>query len=226
MIGKVWIVMVFCSCVLSVCTGRGANVMEALNAGGKQAVELMLELMGAMVLWSGLMEQLEESGDMARVGRGLQRFAGRIFPGVGDTQTWAAVGMNVSANFFGLGNAATPAGIRAAQLLSRQGENGLRVLSMLLVVNNSGLQLIPTTVIALRSAAGAANPADIWMPTLLSSGAATITAVLLMLVLIRRGENAGEYHAGACGNGDPAGRPGGRVRRIPAGSKKRHAGGA
>lgn len=146
-------------------------------------MQLMLELMGAMTLWSGLMEQLAEAGDLARLGRGMRRIARKVFPGVEDEEAWSAVGMNVAANLFGLGNAATPAGIRAAELLSRQGEQGARALAMLLALNNSGLSLMPTTVIAMRSAAGAANPADIWLPTLISSGAATVTAIVLMLLL-------------------------------------------
>jgi spore maturation protein A len=80
----------------------------------------------------------------------------------------------------GLGNAATPAGIEAAKRLSALGEPGLRALAMLLAIDNASLQLMPTTVITLRQAAGAANPADIWGPTLLVSGASTLIAAGLM----------------------------------------------
>ena len=93
------------------------------------------------------------------------------------------MGMNVAANLLGLGNAATPAGIRAAQLLSRQGEEGVRALALLLALNNSSLQLIPATVMTLRATAGAADPADIWLPTMLSSLAATGVAAGLMLLI-------------------------------------------
>lgn len=189
MVGKIWRMLALMSCVCAVVMGRGAQSAQALMDSGKQAVTLMAELLGVMTLWSGLMEQLDASGDLKRLGRIIRYGARRLFPGVEDEAAWSAVGMNVAANLLGLGNAATPAGIRAAELLSRQGEAGMRALAMLLVLNNSGLQLMPTTVIALRSAAGSADPAGIWLPTLLSSGAATVTAVTLMLILNReRGE--------------------------------------
>ena len=86
----------------------------------------------------------------------------------------------MAANMLGLGNAATPAGIRAAQLLEGQGRAGINALAMLMVLNSSSLQLIPTTVITLRAAAGAAQPADIWPATLVSSGVATAAAAGLM----------------------------------------------
>ena len=94
--------------------------------------------------------------------------------------------LNLSANLLGLGNAATPAGVRAAELLARRGEEGLRALAMLLALNNSSLQLMPTTVIALRAQAGSAAPADIWPAALLSSAAATLTAAALMMLCQRR----------------------------------------
>lgn len=191
MIGNVWVVLLLLSCVCAVVTGRGASSAQALMDSGRQAMAMMAELMGAMALWSGLMEQLYASGDLAWLGRLIRRGAQRMFPGVEEEEAWSAVGMNLAANLLGLGNAATPAGIRAAEKLSRQGEAGVRALAMLLALNNSGLQLMPTTVIALRSAAGSADPAGIWLPTLLSSGAATVTAAGLMLILNRgRGRKA------------------------------------
>ena len=184
--GQIWVIFVLSSCVLCV-TGAGEGGAEALLGSGSRAVMLLVELVGSMTLWSGLMEVLSSSGDVKRLGRILARAARPLFPGVRDEEAWAAVGMNVAANLLGLGNAATPAGIRAAQLLSRQGEEGVRALALLLALNNSSLQLIPATVMTLRSAAGAADPADIWLPTMLSSLAATGVAAGLMLLLNIRG---------------------------------------
>lgn len=159
---------------------------RAVLQSGGQAVTLLLELLASMVMWSGLMEMLSASGDVARLGRLLRRLLRPMFPDLEDDDAWAAVGMNIAANMLGLGNAATPAGVRAAQLLCTHGETGLRALAMLLALNNSSLQLIPTTVMTLRSAAGATNPTDIWLPTLISSGASTLTAAVLMTILCRR----------------------------------------
>ena len=154
---------------------------------GQGAVELTLTLAGSMVLWSGVMEILTRTGDVERLGRLLAR----VFGGLKDRDCWAAMGMNMAANVLGLGNAATPAGIRAAPLLEKQGEAGLRALAMLLVLNNAGLQLLPTTVMTLRSAAGAANPADVGLPGMAVSGAATLCGLALMGMINRGGMKRG-----------------------------------
>lgn len=85
-------------------------------------------------------------------------------------ESWAAMGMNLAANLLGLGNAATPFGIRAAQLLAGQGADGLRGLLVLLVINNSGLELMPSAVMTLRQQAGSVAPGAIWLPTLAAHG--------------------------------------------------------
>jgi len=181
---RIWTWLMLTACGVALAAGKPAA--GALMDSGAAAVELTLTLLGSMVLWSGLMEVLHATGDVERLGRGLRRVLAPMFGGMEDEESWAAMGMNIAANMMGLGNAATPAGIRAAERLSRQGEAGVKALAMLLVLNNSGLQLMPTTVMALRSAAGAANPADIWLPALLSSGAATVCGCGLMWLLNRR----------------------------------------
>ena len=160
-------------------TGTAGGTAEALLASGSQAVTLLITLLGTMPLWSGLLEIMARSGDAARLGK-LFRFLLRpLFPGLKDEAAWDAISMNLSANFLGLGNAATPAGIEAARRLAALGEPGLWALAMLLVLDNASLQLIPTTVITLRQAAGAQNPADIWGITLLVSGASRAFAAML-----------------------------------------------
>lgn len=182
--------MMMTTCAISLLTD-GKKAASALLQSGDAAVQLMLTLMGSMVLWSGMMEILGATGDIGRLGKLLRRVLAPLFPGLKDDDCWAAMGMNIAANVLGLGNAATPAGIRAATLLEKQGEPGLRALAMLLVLNNSGLQLMPTTVITLRSAAGAADPADIWLPALAASGAATLCGIVLMWLVNRGGVRRG-----------------------------------
>lgn len=187
----VWCFLMLTACAAGMAAGRGGEAALAMMDSGRSAVELTLTLAGAMTLWSGLMEVLQETGDVARLGRLLRRVLSPLFPSLQDEACWAAMGMNMAANTLGLGNAATPAGIRAAQLLEKQGDTGVRALAMLLALNNTGLQLMPTTVIAMRSAAGAAAPTDIWLPALAASGAATVLAVALMCLLMKGGQRRG-----------------------------------
>ena len=118
--------------------------------------------------------------------RMLRRVLRPLFPGLEDETAWSAVSTNLAANLLGLGNAATPAGIEAAQRLAQLGETGLRSLAMLLALNNAGLSLLPTTVISLRAAAGSADPAGIWLPALIVSGVSTLASAGLMAIINRR----------------------------------------
>lgn len=182
-----WCIIVMISFIMAIVSGRAGATAQAVLEGGDAAVTMLLKLTGSMVLWSGMMEILHASGDVERMGCWLRKGLKGLFPSVEDHASWSAMGMNMAANLLGLGNAATPAGVQAAQLLSRQGEGGARALAMLLVINNTSPQVIPSTVMALRRAAGARNPADIWPVTMAASLAATAAGVGLMLLLQRKG---------------------------------------
>lgn len=207
--GRIWTVLLLASAAFSLLTGRGGETAEALLSSGTQAVALLTTLLATMTLWSGLMEILAEAGDVARLGRLFRRILRPLFPGLEDDAAWNAMSMNLSANLLGLGNAATPAGIEAAKRLSALGEPGMLALAMLLALDNASLQLIPTTVITLRQAAGAYDPADVWGATLLVSGASTVIVVILMK-MANRGGNKHERtirrsHRGPDGVDHPAG---------------------
>lgn len=191
--GKIWTVTMLLSIVCAAWKGSWGKASESFLQAGGEAVSMMVTLMGVMALWSGMMRILEASGDAGRVGRLLRRVLKPLFPESLSEESWRAMGVNIAANMMGLGNAATPAGIEAAGLLARQGDAGLRALAMLLALNNSGLQLMPTTVIALRASFGSVNPTDIWLSTLVSSGVATVVAAGLMAVISRGGARFGGY---------------------------------
>lgn len=178
------------SVACSAANGSLGGMSAAMAAAGERAVSLGLVLCGTMAVWCGLMEVLRATGDDVRLSRVFRRVLSPLFSGLTDAQAWNAVCLNLSANLLGLGNAATPYGLEAARLLTRpeNGQAGLNALAMLLVINNSGVQLIPSTVIAMRSAAGSSSPAGIWWAEIISSGAATAAAVAMML-MIRKGES-------------------------------------
>lgn len=181
--GRIWTVLLLLSVVFAMISGCVGEAAAALLDSGEKAVTLMMTLLAAMTLWSGLMEILSASGDVQRMGRIFRRMLRPLFPGLMDDAAWNAITLNLSANLLGLGNAATPAGIEAAKRLASLGETGLRALAMLLALDNTSLQLIPTTVITLRQAAGARDPADIWGMTLLISGASAMMAAALMTMI-------------------------------------------
>lgn len=202
----VWTALMLASAGFALLSGQAGAAAEAMLSSGERALTLALTLLAGMTLWSGLMEILCASGDVARLGRVFRRMLRPLFAGIDAEDAWEAISLNLAANLLGLGNAATPAGIEAAKRLSALGAPGLEALAMLLALDNAGLQLIPTTVITLRQSAGAAAPADVWGMTLAVSGAATAAAMLLMKGFAWGGRKYGR------GNGRGDHRPGGSHR--------------
>ena len=143
-----------------------SGFLPALLDGASRSATLCLALLSSYAAWLGLMRLWEESGVTRGISRLLRPLSRRLFK-TDDEETLSAIGMNLSANLLGIGSAATPYGIRAAELLEQRGSRPLYSSSMLFVVNATSLQLIPTSVIAMRIAAGSASAADILLPTLL-----------------------------------------------------------
>lgn len=189
--GRIWTMLMLASAAMALAANAASETACAMLASGEQAIRLTLTILASMTIWSGVMEILSDTGDVARLGRIFRRVLKPLFPGLTDDEAWDAMSVNLSANLLGLGNAATPAGIMAARRLAALGESGMRALAMLLALDNTSLQMIPTTVITLRQAAGAADPADVWGMTLLVSGASTVFAAVLLSVLQRGGRRHG-----------------------------------
>lgn len=161
-------------------TGQLSAVSSAAMAGAQAAVELCLSMAGAICLWSGVMTLMDRCGLSQKLARLLRPVLRRLLPSASrDSETLAAVSANVSANLLGLGNAATPLGIRAATRMA-EGCGGVASdeLCRLVVLNTASIQLLPTTVAAVRSAHGCAAPFDI-LPSVWLSSALSVAAGLL-----------------------------------------------
>ena len=185
----VWVVMVAASVVCGITGGNMAEVSAAALEGAKAAVELCISLAGVLCLWSGFMELLKQCGLEKKLAALFRPLLRRLLPGANrDPETMAAVSGNLSANLLGLGNAATPLGIRAARrmALGAQGRAS-NELCRLVVLNTASVQLLPTTVAAVRSGCGAAAPFDIlpavWISSVLSVSVGLLAARLLERVV-------------------------------------------
>jgi len=185
MMSCIWFGMMALSVLYGAASGNSAAVGAAAADGAQEAVKFVIATGGAICLWCGVMEVMERSGVSAALSRLLRPALRRLFPACaahGDIMD--AVSANVSANLLGLGNAATPMGIRAAQGMAALGEKGAASdeLCMLVVINTASIQLLPTTTAAVRAACGAAAPFDIlpavWISTVLSVGAGLASARL------------------------------------------------
>jgi len=172
------------STVCAIVSGKSAEAGQAFMEGAQAALSFALSISGAVCLWSGICELMERCGAARLLTRLLRPVLAWLFPRSAEqAETMAALTENVSANILGLGNAATPAGIRAAKAMARSGNS--EELCLLVVLNTASMQLIPSTVAALRQAAGAASAFDI-LPAVWFSSAVSVAVALGAAALLRR----------------------------------------
>ena len=184
----IWTGMVALSVLCGILTGRMDAVGEAALEGAAAAVDLCLGMLGGMCLWMGVMELMERCGLAAGLSRLFRPVLRRLLPrSAKDEETLSALSANMSANMLGLGNAATPLGIRAARRMAAGcGGTASDELCRLVVLNTASIQLLPTTVATVRAACGSAAPLDIlpavWLSSVLSVSAGLAAARLLQAV--------------------------------------------
>lgn len=184
-LGLIIVASILTSIMFAAANGSLEGLISAWTQGAGDAVALCVSLCGTLCLWSGVIELMRQSGLSEKLSVLLRPLLGRLYPtACEDGETMEALSQNVSANLLGLGNAATPAGIRAAKLLQRfSGQSSAsNELCLLVVMNTASIQLFPTTVAALRASLGAAAPFDIlpavWLSSLLSVSAGIAAAKL------------------------------------------------
>lgn len=166
-----------------------SNLINGLFDSAKTGAELSLGLVGIMTFWLGIMKVGEKAGMISVFAKGVNPFFSKLFPGVpkGHSANGSII-MNFSANMLGLDNAATPVGLKAMkelQELNPEKETATNAQIMFLVLNTAGITLIPTSVIALRMAAGAANPADIFIPALIGTFISFLSGMLAVAAFQR-----------------------------------------
>ena len=183
----IWTGMVVISILCGLATGNGPAVGAAALEGAGAAVDLCLAMAGVLCLWMGVMEIMKRSGLSAGLSRLLRPLLGRLYPEFArDREVMDCISANVSANLLGLGNAATPLGIQAAQKMScRRPGVACDGMCMLVVCNTASIQLIPTTVAGVRLAAGCETPFDILPAVWLASAISVCVGILAAKVLAR-----------------------------------------
>lgn len=166
--------------------GSPAAAGNAVLEGATAAVSFTLELAGAVCLWSAVMELLERGGAVAALSRLLTPVLRRLFPRASREETiMSALTENIGANLLGLGNAATPAGIRAAKGMAGLGNEAADELCMLVVLNTASIQLVPSTIAAVRASNGAASAFDIMPAVWFSSAVSVLVGISAGKLLMR-----------------------------------------
>lgn len=181
----IWMGMVALSIVAAIITGRGSELASAVTQGAQSGITLVISMAGAICLWTGVGKLMEHAGFTGFLSRLLRPLLYRLFPTAKkDTSLACSLSANICANFLGLGNAATPMGIQAAQRLASYSPQGAASdeLCQLIVLNTASIQLIPATVAAVRASLGCSTPFDIlpavWLTSLCSAGLGVAAAAL------------------------------------------------
>ena len=184
MLNYIWFGMMFIAVIVVILTGNIDAVTQAAIDMAKTAVEIAIGLIGIMALWLGTMKIAEESGLIRIIARAIRPITIRLFPDVPeDHPAIGSIILNMAANLLGLGNAATPLGLKAMeelQDLNPEKETATNAMCTFLAINTSSIQLIlPATVVALMGAA--AN--QIFITTILATGLSTIAAIIAVRFL-------------------------------------------
>lgn len=182
--------MILLATLTAAYTGRMSEVTKASFDSAKSAVTLAIGLIGPMALWLGIMKVAEDGGLMRFIARGLRPLMVRLFPDVPpDHPAMAAMIMNMAANTLGLGNAATPMGIKAMQELEKltpKKGTATNAMCLFLAINTSSVTILPLGVITVRAAAGAAHPAAILVPAIIATCCSTLVAIVAAKLMAGR----------------------------------------
>lgn len=190
MLNIIWLGLMLTSVFFGAINGRIPEVVAAVTASAKMAFELGLGLAGIMIFWLGLMQIAEDSGLIQLFARLIRPIMRRLFPDVPeDHPAVGAMVMNIAANMLGIVNAATPFGLKAMSELDKlNSEKGTatNAMCLFLAINTSSVQLVPATAMAYLVAAGADNPSDVIVTSLIATLCSTVAAIVITKFLQNR----------------------------------------
>jgi len=190
MMNYIWAGMILLSFLTAILTGNLEETTAAAFDGASAAIQMCITLLGFMALWTGIMKIGEKSGIIEKFAKVLSPVMRLLFPRLPkNSAAQNAIVMNMVANILGMGNAATPLGLKAMNELDKlnnHSKTASNEMIMLVVLNTASIQLIPSTIIALRQAEGSANPGEIIVPIWIASLIATIVGVILVWLFQNR----------------------------------------
>ncbi|NLY54654.1 MAG: hypothetical protein GX060_08605 [Firmicutes bacterium] len=194
MMNAIWLLMILGGIGVAAWNGRIDVVAQSIVSGGEQAITLSLALLAVLTFWMGLARVAEKAGLLEFLARILAPFLRPFFPSLrNNPEAMKHIVLNFCANLLGLGNAATPFGLKAMQAMqekNREPDTATDAMCTFLVINTAGMTIIPTTVIALRAATGSADPTATVGVTLLAGLVATVVGLIVdycFRIMRRRG---------------------------------------
>lgn len=187
MINYIWFILIFLGSIVGILNGSGEDISKSIVESCGSTVTFIIELVGIMCFWCGVMKIAERSGFTDKLAKILRPVLKLVFKDAAkDEKTLGAIVMNITANMMGLSNAATPFGIRAMEEMDRLNKNkGVASddMCLFLVLNAASIQLVPSTIISIRAACNSANPGVIILPAIISTTTAAIVGVICCKIL-------------------------------------------
>lgn len=177
---RIWFLMVIGSIACLIWTDP-ANVLNSMINASTEALTLSIELCAVYAVWLGILELVDESGLGNKLAKLLHPLIKKLFK-INDIETEKLIALNMSANMLGLGNASTPMGIAAMKRLDDGSGIATPAIIMLIVINSTSIQLLPSTIIGLRASAGSMTPSDIILPTIISTVCTFVLGVFLVKI--------------------------------------------
>lgn len=190
MLNIIWPLLLIISFVYAIFNGRLEQVNTSVFEGTKSAVELCITLLGTMCLWNGIMKIACKTSIVKKLTKVLTPIMKKLFPDIKrQDKVHEEISMNIIANIMGLGNAATPLGLKAMKSMQKVNNDKKRLsnsMAIFIVLNTASIQLIPTTVIAIRSSLKSNNPTAMIVPIWIATIFAAISAIGLAKILMKK----------------------------------------
>lgn len=188
MLNILWPMFLIVSIIYAICTGRITEVNNSIFESTKNAIELSISMLGTICLWSGIMEVASNTSIVGHLTKIINPIVGKIFPNIKkEDKVYNEITMNIIANILGLGNAATPLGLKAMKSMQKENTEKDKLtnsMAIFIVLNTASIQIIPTTVIAIRNSLGSKNAVSmiipVWVATICSATSAIIISKILM----------------------------------------------
>lgn len=190
MLNKIWPAFIIASFIYAIFNGNIEEFNNSIFTSCAQTVDLILKLFGTMCLWNGLMKIVQETSLMKRLAKFISPLMRFLFPTMKkEDKEYKEITINIIANLLGIGNAATPLGLKAMQTMQEKNPQKDRItneMAMFIVLNTASIQLIPSTVIAVRASLGSVNPSQIIVPVWIATIAADVAGIIASKILMKR----------------------------------------
>jgi len=188
----IWPIFIIISVTFAIVTGNIDKLNNSIFNSSEEAIKLCITLLGTICLWSGLMEIVNKTTITEWLTKLIKPIMKWIFPDIKEnSRTYNEISMNIVANILGLGNAATPLGLKAMKSMQKENVNKERLtdsMASFIVFNTVSVQIIPTTIIAIRTSLGSNNPTSIIIPIWISSICSGIAGIIATKIFIKIGK--------------------------------------